>query len=247
MRSDGFYVSVVIPVYNGESFLAEAVRSIQEQNHKLLEIIVVDDGSVDGTARLAAELDVRYSYQVNRGLPAARNRGLELSRGDVITFLDVDDLWSRNKLRLQLAHLSENTATEIILGYTQLVQVLGFENGAHVSKEWSAPTLAMSMGAASFRRSVFDKIGLFDETQRYCDDLDWFMRARERGVSLLIHPQVTLYYRRHQNNMTNQIELGNQGMLRMLKKSLDRRRQEGRPAKSLERLSAGQPPDRRKS
>ncbi len=237
MGPDRFYVSVVIPVYNGKCFLAEAVQSIRQQNYQPLEIIVVDDGSTDGSAEIAAGLDVRYFYQPNSGLPAARNKGLQMSRGDVITYLDVDDLWSDNKLRLQLEHLRRDPSAEIVLGHTQLVQVVGFGEGKHKNKEWSAPTLAMSMGCASFRRSVFDKVGLFDERQRYCDDLDWFMRARELGICILVHPEVALYYRRHQGNMTNQIELGNYHMLRMLKKSLERRRQKDRTAASLQKLS----------
>ena len=77
-----------------------------------------------------------------------------------------------------------------------------------------------------FRKSVFDKIGLFDETQRYCDDWDWFMRARELNIEIVVHDEVVQFYRRHGQNMTNQQSLGNQYFIRMLKKSLDRRRQE---------------------
>lgn len=237
MGSDNFYVSVVIPVYNGERFMGEAVQSIQQQNYQPLEIIVVDDGSTDGSAEIAAGLDVRYFYQPNSGLPAARNKGLQMARGDIITYLDVDDLWSDDKLRLQLAHLKRDAAAEIVLGHTQLVQVVGFEDGKHKGREWSTPTLAMSMGSASFKKAVFDKVGTFDERQRYCDDLDWFMRARELGIRILVHPEVVLYYRRHQGNMTNEIELGNYHMLRMLKKSLERRRQKGLTAASLQKLS----------
>ncbi len=117
-------------------------------------------------------------------------------------------------------------------------RVTGFENVRHKCEKWSVTTLAMSMGGASFRKSVFQKVGLFDDSQRYCDDLDWFMRARELGIRILAHPEVTLYYRRHQNNMTNQIELGNHHMLRMLKKSLYRRRsKKDNPVVSLKKMS----------
>lgn len=116
-------VSVIIPVYNGEAFLAEAVESIQRQNCHSLEIIIVDDGSTDSTGSVVASLqaDVRYVYQPNNSGPAAaRNRGLQMAQGNVIGFLDADDdLWPDNKLAVQLACLAAQPRTEIVLGYVQ--------------------------------------------------------------------------------------------------------------------------------
>src|SRR5512143_601373 len=186
-------VSVIIPVYNGEHFLREAVQSVMRQNYQNIEIVVVDDGSTDESARIAAGLNVRYLFQPNRGAPAARNRGLQAARGEVITFLDVDDLWSDDKLQLQLGHFNQDASVQIVLGHTQMAKVIGFENGKHECRECSGPTCAMDMVSASFRKSVFDKVGFFDESQRYCDDLDWFMRARELGIHILVHPEVTRY------------------------------------------------------
>ena len=120
---------------------------------------------------------MRYIYQPNRGLPASRNSGVKTARGDIIAFLDVDDLWSKDKLRLQIALLRNSPSADIVLGYTQIMMLADIIDGIHVFKEWAAPVLAGSLGGGIFRRSVFDKIGLFDETQRYCDDWDWFMRA----------------------------------------------------------------------
>ncbi|HET6515022.1 MAG TPA: glycosyltransferase [Thermodesulfovibrionales bacterium] len=234
------FVSVIIPVYNGEAFLAEAVESIRQQEHDPLEIIIVDDGSTDNTQRIADGLkgDVRYVHQPNRGLPAARNRGLDEAEGDVIAFLDVDDLWSEKKLDRQLWYLNAAPSADIVIGYTQIMIFTDIVGGRHIFREWGNPVLAMSVGSALFRRSVFDSVGRFDETQRYCDDWDWFMRAREHGVSMVVHRDVTQFYRRHGGNMTNQEQLGNHYFINMLKKSLDRRREKTRsPAESLPRLS----------
>src|SRR5712692_8045370 len=127
MKSDPFFVSVIVPVYNGEAFLAEAVDSIQRQAYQPLETIIVDDGSTDGTAGIAARFkdNVRYVYQSNNGPPAARNKGLKMARGNVIGFLDADDLWSENKLELQLAYLAEDSSVEIVLGHTQYIRLFG--------------------------------------------------------------------------------------------------------------------------
>lgn len=240
MKSDSFFVSAIIPVYNGEVFLKEAFESIRQQDYQPLEIIIVDDGSTDETKEIAATFgnEVRYIYQPNSGLPATRNKGVKMARGDIVAFLDVDDLWSKDKLRLQVGLLKDSPTADMVLGYTQIMMLSGIIDGIHVFKEWAAPILAMSLGGGIFRRSIFDKIGLFDETQRYCDDWDWFMRARELGIEMVVHKEVVQLYRRHDQNMTNQQSLSNHYFIRMLKKSLDRRRtQKEGLAISLEKLS----------
>ncbi len=240
MASPLSFVSVILPVYNGEFFLAEAVESIRRQEYESLEIIIVDDGSTDSTGEIAQGLkgNIRYFYQDNSGPPAARNRGIEMAKGDLITFLDVDDLWSENKLALQSALLKDAGSVEIVVGYTQILMLRRAVDGESAFKKWSDPVLTMNVGSALFRRSVFDKVGFFDETQGYCDDWDWFMRARERNVQMLMHKEVTHYYRRHERNITNQEELGKHYFIGMLKKSLDRRRQgNSSEAESLPGLS----------
>src|SRR5690606_28366702 len=120
----GSQVSVIIPVYNGERYLAEAVHSILAQTVPTLEIIVVDDGSTDGTARVAQRFGdaVCYVYQPNRGPAAARNRGLERARGEIVAFLDADDLWREGKLACQCARLEADPTLDIVLGHTQFVR-----------------------------------------------------------------------------------------------------------------------------
>lgn len=241
METFPFFVSAIIPVYNGEAFLADAVETIRQQNYQPLEIIVVDDGSTDNTRRIAEGLkgDLHYVYQPNSGLPAARNRGLNEAGGDVFAFLDVDDLWSRDKLERQVSLLSHASSADIVIGHTQIMMLTGVVEGRYAFRKWRDPVLALSVGSALFRRSVFDTVGRFDETQRYCDDWDWFMRAREYGVSMLVHREVTQFYRRHDRNMTNDENLGNHYLIRMLKKSLDRRRQNiDSQAESLPSLSS---------
>ena len=119
-------LSVIIPAYNGEAFLAEAVESIHRQNYEPLEIIIVDDGSTDDTARIAAGFqdDVRYIHQTHHGRPAAgRNRGVKESAGKIIGFLDQDDLWPANKLALQIPHLLGESSLGVILGHTQMLHL----------------------------------------------------------------------------------------------------------------------------
>lgn len=226
MESGKFSVSVIIPVFNGEVFLSEAVRSIQQQQFSPLEIIIVDDGSTDGTANVVESLkgNVRYIHQTNNGPSVARNKGISIARGNIIGFIDVDDLWSVNKLKLQLDHFVRTPSEHIVVGYTQRMQRIDTGNGTFTFTKWAEPLLTMHIGSALFRRSVFDTVGLFDESLDFCEDWDWFMRAKELHVPIMVHRDVTYFYRRHGQNMTNDTEVNFKFALRMLKKSLDRRR-----------------------
>lgn len=228
MESKQFFVSVIIPVYNEEAFLAEAVESIQRQAYEPLEIIVVDDGSTDSTAQIAASFkgDVHYVFQTNSGPAAARNRGLRIAHGNVISFLDADDLWSENKLELQLARLADDPPVEIVLGYTQFIRISQTENGEPKFEKHPESWPAPSLGSAVIRSSAFGKVGFFDQTLPFNDDVDWFLRAKELGISIALHQEVTQFYRRHERNITNQRELNQSYFIKAIKKSLDRRRQE---------------------
>jgi glycosyltransferase involved in cell wall biosynthesis len=228
MQSDPFFVSVIIPVYNGETFLAEAVESVQQLNYHPLEILIVDDGSTDGTAGIAKSFqgDVRYVYQQNQGPAAARNTGLKMARGNIIAFLDADDLWPKNKLEIQLACLAANPSVEIVGGYIKYMPLSDSAADTQLLVEFAEPIVSFHLGGAIFRKSVFDRIGLFDEKLRYSEDVDWFMRAWEKGVSMVVLKQVTLFYRRHLDSMTYGTNLHDLNFIQVLKKSLDRRRQQ---------------------
>lgn len=228
-------VSVIVPVYNGDRFLAEAVDSIQRQDYGRLEIVVVDDGSTDGTPAVASRLagEVRYVRQDNAGTPAARNTGLRVARGTLIGFLDADDLWTDRKLAIQVPQLMEPSAAEIVLGYTEVASLAGGEVNGRAARP---PAPLLTLGAALVRRSAFRRAGLFDETLRYCDDVDWFLRAKEAGLSLRIHDDLVQVYRRHDRNLTNDRDLDRRSFVAVLKRSLDRRRRAG--AESVEPLPA---------
>jgi len=233
-------VSVIIPVYNGERYLAEAIESVLAQTYRPIEIVVVDDGSTDGSAEVAKGFhdNIRYVFQPNSGSPAARNTGLRMANGNVISFIDADDLWSNNKLSLQLKHLDNNSSAEIVLGHLQFLLYRITDSNKHGWEVSSDPQITLNLGSGVFRKSVFDKVGLFDETLHYCDDWDWFMRAKELGVSMLIHKEVTLLYRRHKHNLTNQKKMGDSYLIRIFKNSIDRRRQKSGLDRELSKVSS---------
>jgi glycosyltransferase involved in cell wall biosynthesis len=234
----GPLVSVVIPVFNGERFLREAVQSVIDQDYAPLEIIIVDDGSTDGTATVAKSLPetVRYLHQTNHGPAAARNRGIEQARGDLIAFADADDLWPAHKLELQLPYLIKDARVDIVLGRIQQVRLSETVDGQTQSQEFADPAFSVNLGSAVIRKSVFERVGLFDETMRYSEDVDWFMRAREGGATIVTIDAVTLLYRHHEQNMTRGKSASELNVLQALKRSLDRRRERTGIASALPTL-----------
>jgi glycosyltransferase involved in cell wall biosynthesis len=236
-------VSVVIPVLNCEAYLAEAVESVRRQAYPDLELIIVDDGSTDGTARIAqglADDSLRYVYQDNGGPARARNHGLTLARGDLIGFVDADDLWPPGRLPCQMRVLEQNPPVDVVLGRTQLVRHVGAGRDARL-EECSPPFVLLSPTAALFRRRAFERVGFFDEALRYGEDTDWFMRARESGIPIVVQEDVVLRYRRHEHNMTRGRNMRELRVMDVLKQSLDRRRRHGGEAASLPSLLPGRP------
>jgi glycosyltransferase involved in cell wall biosynthesis len=230
-------VSTIIPVHNGAAFLVEALNSVLRQPYQPLEIIVVDDGSVDGTAAIAAQFrrDVRYVYQVNRGPAAARNAGIHLAAGDYFAFLDVDDLWTRNRLSPLVDVLLAHPGVDIVQGLIQDSQVAGTARSTPGFRPHSEPYFSVNLGSALYRRRVFEKVGLFDEALRYNEDTDWFIRAWENDVSKKRLSEVVLLYRRHDGNMTNRDDSMRSGFVRVLKKHLDQQRKASAPGQTASR------------
>jgi len=222
-------VSVIIPAYNAAHFLPHAVASVRRQGYSPIEIVIVDDGSEDGCARVAAELgdDVRYVRQEQAGPAAARNRGLEMARGEFIGFLDADDEWPEQKLSLQISRLLAEPELDLVLGRVRYVALEGGEIPDYVFEGPDHVLSNVHLGSGLFRRRAFEKAGNFDASLRYCEDVDWFLRARELHLPMRILRPVTLVYRLHGQNMTQQRERADRFLSLALKRSIDRRRRMG--------------------
>lgn len=230
-------ISVIVPVFNARAYLADALGCIRLQDYDPLEIIVVDDGSTDGSGDVAADFGggVNCVRQHNQGVAAARNHGLRLASGDIIAFLDADDLWPPETLKLLATYLADHAETEALMGRVQYMRRVANAEGKFIFETFADPCLALNLGAGLYRRSVFDKVGPFDSALYIGEDIDWFMRVRERMIALTFLSQVTLLYRRHDSNITLARDAAHADLARALKKSLDRRRQRGE-AESLAKL-----------
>jgi glycosyltransferase involved in cell wall biosynthesis len=222
-------VSVIVPAYNAASFLPKAIASIDRQGYHPLEIIVIDDGSTDNTAEVVRGLPSvsHYFHQENKGPSAARNVGLKHAKGAFIAFLDSDDEWPAGKLELQLARFHADPGLEVVLGRIQYISLPGAME-LDLPFETEDRTLThVHLGSGVYRKSVFDRIGLFEESLRYSEDVDWFMRAREEDISMVILGNVTLLYQLHAGNMTREMTAERSNLGIVMRRSLERRRSRG--------------------
>lgn len=215
-------ISVILPVYNGGKFIAEAINSVFDQKYKPLEIIVVDDGSTDNTKDVLTQYGdkITYIYQENKGSASARNTALSAAGNEFISFIDADDIWNPVKLKTQLALFEKFKSLEIAMGITADFDSVFNKELLHNSVKRFRPVL----GSALFKKTVFEKIGTFDEEMLLGQDVDWFMRARENYISIATHNDVVLYYRKHKNNVTNNIQKYNYYIFKAIKKAKDRRK-----------------------
>lgn len=194
-------VSVVIPTFNRRVFVREAVASAYAQRGAEFEVVVVDDGSTDGTAAALEEefgTDIRILLTANRGVSGVRNLGVAASRGELIAFLDSDDLWLPGKLAAQIAFLAAHPEAEICQ-----TEEIWIRNGVRVnpcahhrkrSGDIFEPSLRLclvSPSAVILRRELFARAGGFDERLPVCEDYDlWLRIARDTPVWLIDQPLI---------------------------------------------------------
>ena len=222
-------VSVIVPAYNLEGVIGEALASIEAQTRAPQEIIVVDDGSSDKTPALLAQraqADRRYRIlrSARRGPSGARNIGLSAATGDIIAFLDGDDAWPRDKIERQMKRLSAPDQPDVVSGLTSRFADPDPANPAPARAE--APGLpGVCLGASLFRRGVFDRVGNFDESLSYSEDHDLMFRVREAGLKVVILNAPTLLNRRRRGSLTQNSDTPRDfDLLKILRLSLARRR-----------------------
>ena len=221
-------VSVIVPVYNGERYLGAALQSIFGQDYHPFEVIVVDDGSTDNTADVVKSFpDVTCVSREHQGVATARNAGLAQAHGDFISFLDADDLWTPQKTSLQMARLQERPQAGCVSGYSRCFKEPGVPTPDWLPVKFFEDICAAggSLCALLARRGVFEKVGLFNPKLRSGEDMDWFIRLRDRGIIMETLPDVLLLRRFHDRNMTYQVRSGDRShLISIFKASIERKR-----------------------
>ena len=204
-----FRVSVIIPVHNGETHIQEAVTSVLKQSYKPYEVIVVDDGSIDQTASIIKGLEgnVKYIYQDNNGTAAARNKGIEAAEGEYIAFMDADDLWVTHKLEIQKKELERDKSSHVVFGMVK--HFYSPETDSDYRKKFlckDVPLGGPNPGTMLIKKDHFMKVGYFSTDNDSADITDWYIKAKEKKLSISLVPHILMYKRLHYNNTYNMLK-----------------------------------------
>ena len=196
-------ISVIIPTFNRKETLKRAIQSVLMQSYTPYEIIVIDDGSDDGTKEWLKDKypNVKYIYQMNSGVSSARNKGIKFARGDWIALLDSDDEWLPSKLKDQANEIELNPAAKFL--HTNEIWI---RNGVRVNQmkkhkkyggyifEKCLDMCRISPSSVLIKKDIFDEIGMFDETLKVCEDYDlWLRFASKYPVHFLDQPLIKKY------------------------------------------------------
>lgn len=220
-------ISAIIPAFNAERYLAEAIDSVISQTYRPVDIVLVDDGSTDGTRAVAEryEASVRYVFQTNAGIGAARNRGIDMARGELLAFLDADDLWASDKLEWQAEALRADPGLDMIFGYTQQFPTPEMADEIDDRIRYVAEPTAAYLGPAMLiRRDSFLRVGLFDPQWRVGDFVDWYLKAIDLGLRSAMEARIVLHRRLHDGNHGTRHRHATDDYARIVRAALDRRR-----------------------
>ena len=217
-------ISVIIPVWNGERYLLDAVASVRAQTAAVSELIVVDDGSTDGTARIAQGLsDTSYIYQERSGQSVARNLGVSRSRSRLLAFLDADDLWVSNKLERQLQEFDRHPGLDVVFGHAIQFRE---RNNTGAAIPIGPPVPAQLPGSMLIRREAFDRVGAFSSEWRVGEVVDWYARAVDSKLAMATVDDIVLERRLHDDNLGARTQNPADDYLRIVRSVLARRREQ---------------------
>jgi glycosyltransferase involved in cell wall biosynthesis len=210
-------VSVVVPVRDGARYLGEALESVAAQTVPADELIVVDDGSTDESAAVAAAHGARVELRPALGPAAARNHGIEAARGALIAFLDADDLWLPDKLERQTETLRARPDVDVLFGH--LRQIRAPELGGGIE----APRPGVIFTTLIARRTAFERAGPFAVQWRAGEMMEWLLRVREARLVELVAEDVVALRRVHATNLSRQAD-SRRDYVSVLRQAIDRRR-----------------------
>lgn len=222
-------ISCIIPAFNSERYVGEAIESVLAQTYRQLHVVVADDGSTDATVSVVQAYGSRVDLvqQATAGPAATRNLGLNRARGEFVAFLDADDVWHPEKLERQMARFAARPELDLCITQVQMVWADELADEAHYYRDAprTAPVAGYSTPALLARRAIFESVGIFDTRLWFADATDWFMRAEEAGAVLELLPEVLTYHRMHGTNLTRRrSEASREEFLNIVHAALQRRR-----------------------
>jgi glycosyltransferase involved in cell wall biosynthesis len=219
-------ITVIMAVKNGERFLSPAIQSVLAQESYNIEILLIDGQSHDRTAEIARSYpQIRYIYQSNQGIANAYNLGIEHADGDIIAFLSHDDLWTPDKLSVQVGYLLSHPEIQYTIAHVKFFLEPGYTlppgfrphllAGEHVGQ---------IMETLVARREVFATVGEFNPQLSTAEDVDWFARASDLKIPMAVLDKVLLHKRVHDTNLSLNAPENTRNLLAALRASMQRKR-----------------------
>ncbi|MCE9541845.1 glycosyltransferase family 2 protein [Candidatus Kaiserbacteria bacterium] len=221
-------ISVVMPVFNAERYVADAVQSVLNQTYGSIELICVDDGSTDASASVLRSFGDAITcifLETNSGIAVARNTGAASASGAFLAFMDADDLWKEDKLALQSACFDENPAIDLVFTYMQCF--ISPELPAEVQELRELPVepvVGHVPSAVLIKRSSFDRVGNFNPVWRVGEFIDWRARAVDAGLKEVTLPETLLLRRIHDRNTGVTERSSRVDYVRIVREALARRK-----------------------
>lgn len=218
-------ISVIVPLYNTEKYIEEAILSLLNQTIKIDQIIVVDDGSTDNGAEIVKKYpQIQLIQKENEGLKKTLNCGLSHATGDFIGFLDADDRWKSDKLKVQLDFLVNHPEVDIAFVNSERFKMVNIENGKSLEEKIDVMN-GKTLPTGLYRKQVFDIVGIFSIEKQFHNFMEWLDRAQFKNINMVMINEVLYERRIHDSNM-GIVEKQNQReqYLATLKAALDRKR-----------------------
>lgn len=220
-------ISAIMTVYNGEAYLREALDSILAQTYPSVEVIVVDDGSTDQTADILASYGdkITWQHQPNQGQGAGRNSGLAHATGELVAFLDADDIWVADKLEKQMQLLGKQRKLAMVFGLMKVFVSPELSEQRKQELKGDGDVLrGYSSGTILVWKDALLKAGLFPTHVRVGEFIDWYTRAKHAGLTEAMLEEIVMLRRLHNHNTGVLHKDQRRDYLRVLKDSLDRKR-----------------------
>ncbi len=220
-------ISVVIPVYNTEKYVSEAIESVLSQSYPAEQVVVVNDGSTDGTAKILDSIrGIQVIHQENKGIGPTLNNALEITNSQFISFLDADDLWYPNKLEKQMIALEKMDYSGIVFGQIEQFLSMDIDHSLEARLETPKKFLpGVHRSTMLIDRKSMDLVGWFSTEYLSEEFLDWYLRAKEALIPTTILDEVVARRRIHGGNITLGYERKEKNEFpSIIKQALDRRR-----------------------
>jgi len=224
-------VSVIVPAFNCEETIQETIQSVLSQSYRNLEVIIINDGSTDGTPDILKKIEdprLRVIHQANKGLSATRNVGICQTKGGYVGFLDADDVWEPEKIESHVRLMEQHKETDLVYSWVTFVDADGkfSHEGAHVSycgnvfEKLILSNFLICASNAILRRSLIEKVGCFDETLPCVEDWDYYFRCARRGAFGCVE-KALVRYRISGNSLSSNVKMMRETGFLVLKRYSD--------------------------